>query len=131
VAFEQSYSERQLACGFQQAIDSDPNFSGSYLGLAIAQGQAVDFQTRDTLETLGSVEMLARRAVALDAANAEARSYLGWALQRRGDYEGGLSEVKCALALSPNLATAHAMLGSGLVFSGHPKEGNRGSGEKH
>jgi adenylate cyclase len=108
---------------FQQGIDLDPNFSGAYGGLALARNQASDFGTRGLPETLSSVEALARRAVALDGADAEARSLLCDALWRRGDYEGGLAEAERALATTPNLASAHHMLGAALIFSGRPKEG--------
>ena len=108
----------------RQAIDCDPSFSGSYGGLAIAQIQAADVHTLDLPpETFTSAEQLARQAVALDGANAEARSRLGWALCRRGDYEGGQAEAERALSMSPNLGLAHAVLGQTLVFSGRPEEG--------
>jgi adenylate cyclase len=58
----------------QQAIDLDPNFSGFYVGLAMAQHQANDLGIRGLPETLSLVEVLTRRAVALDRADAEARS---------------------------------------------------------
>jgi adenylate cyclase len=44
-------------------------------------------------------------------------------LRVRGDYEGALTELSRALALSPNLAGAHAELGAALIFSGEPKSG--------
>ncbi len=108
---------------FRRAINLDPNFSGNYVGLAEAQGQATDFNADDLLETLRSTEALARRAVALDGADAEARSLLAHTLWRRADYLGALSEVRRALAISPNLAYAHGTLGAALIFSGHPREG--------
>src|SRR5439155_22121139 len=82
-----------------------------------------DFHTRGLSETLGSIEALARRAVALDSADAEARSLLSHALRRRRDYESALAEAERALATSPNLAFAHHMLPATLIFSGLPKEG--------
>jgi adenylate cyclase len=108
---------------FRRAIDLDPNFSGAYVGLAEAQNQATDFHTSDLAETLSSAEALARRAVALDGAGAEARSLLCGALWRRGDYQGALTEAERALATAPNLAFAHHMLAVTLIFSGRPKEG--------
>jgi len=107
---------------FQQAMDLDPTFSGAYVGLAIARSQAY-FHARDLPETLSSIEALAHRAVALDGADAEARSLLSNALWRRGDYEGGLAEAERALATTPNLAVGHHMLAATLIFSGRPKEG--------
>ncbi len=108
---------------FQQAMGLDPTFSGAYGGLARAQDQAAYFLTRDLVEALSLAEALARRAVALDRADAEARSLLGHVLWRRGDYEGALSEAERALATAPNLASAHQTLGAALIFSGRPKEG--------
>jgi adenylate cyclase len=108
---------------FQQAIDLDPSFSGGYGGLARAHSQAADFQTLGLAEALGSMEALARRAVALDGADAEARLRLSNALRQRGDYEGALAEAERALATTPNLAYGHDTLGTALIASGRPKEG--------
>ena len=107
---------------FQQAIDLDPNFSGGYQGLAFTQNQTRD-SWRSPLEGLNAIEALARRAVALDPANAEARSCLGMALYNRADYEGALAEIEYALVTSPNLAIAHGILGATLAFSGCPERG--------
>src|SRR5208282_2755439 len=90
---------------FQQAIDLDPTFSGAYGGLAGAQSQAADFQG-----SFSSAEALARRAVALDGADAEARSRLSNELRMLGDCEGALAEAERALATTPNLASAHHVL---------------------
>jgi len=108
---------------FQQAIDLDPNFAGGYSGLAWAQRHAAAAQRRDMPENLTSAEALARRAVALDGNDAEARTRLGQALMVRGDYQGALAEIERALAISPNLASAHGVHGAVLMWSGHPKEG--------
>ena len=76
---------------FQQAIDLDPTFAGSYSALALVQLQsAALYQKLDPSEAQRSAETLARRAVALDGADAQARSCLGWALQARGELEGAL-----------------------------------------
>jgi adenylate cyclase len=108
---------------FQRAIDLDPTFSGAYVGLAIAQAEAAEFHGRGLLEALGSMGTLAQRAVALDGADVEARSLLANALWTRGDYEGALAEAERALATTPNLAFAHHILGSTLIFSGRPQKG--------
>jgi adenylate cyclase len=108
---------------FQQAVELDPSFAGGYKGLSMLQAQTADFRGRDLAEALKSAEALARRAVALDGADAEARSRLANALYRQGDYEGGLAEAERALAISPNLADAHGEKGAILIFSGRPKEG--------
>ena len=109
---------------FRQAIDLDPTFAGGYSGLALAQLQAAAvYQKLGLLEAQSSAEALARRAVALDGADAEARSCLGWALQARGELQGALAEIERALGMSPNLAVAHGQRGATLIFAGRPKEG--------
>ncbi|MBV9201782.1 MAG: tetratricopeptide repeat protein [Alphaproteobacteria bacterium] len=90
----------------------------------MAQNQASDvLGMRGLLETLSSAEALTRRAVALDGADAEARSLLCSVLCRRGDYEGAVVEAERALATAPNLSSAHHSLGFTLIHSGRPKEG--------
>jgi adenylate cyclase len=109
---------------FEQAIDLDPSFSGGYRGLAMAQFEAAAaFQKHSLSDMQRSVEPLARRAVALDGADAEARSCLGLALLLRGDHDGALAEHERALVISPNLAFAHGQRGTTLVFSGQPEQG--------
>src|SRR3984893_15101297 len=109
---------------FRQAIDLDPTFAPGYTALALAQLQAAAvYQKLGLLEAQSSAEALARRAVALDGADAEARSCLGWALQARGELQGALAEIERALAISPNLALAHGQRGAPLIFSGRPEEG--------
>jgi adenylate cyclase len=80
-------------------------------------------QTRSLSEAHGSAESLARRALALDGADSEARSCLAGVLLSRGDHKGSLAEARRALAMTPNLASAHGRLGSALTCSGRPKEG--------
>jgi adenylate cyclase len=109
---------------FRQAIDLDPTFAPGYSALALAQLQAAAIYQKLTLaEAQSSAEALARRAVSLDGADAEARSCLGWALQARGELDGALVEIERALAMSPNLAVAHWQRGATLIFSGQPMKG--------
>jgi adenylate cyclase len=108
---------------FQQAIDLDPSFAGAYAGLAYARtiGPAA-FGTGDLHEASRSSESLARRAMALDPANAEAYCCLSRCLFLRGDLKGSLAEAERALALCPNLASAHWRKSHVLLFSGQPRE---------
>jgi adenylate cyclase len=109
---------------FRQAIELDPTFGGSYSALALYQLQAAAlYQKIDLRDAQSSAETLARRAVSLDGADAEARSCLGWALQARGEAEDALAEIERALCMSPNLAIAHGHRGATLIFAGRPKEG--------
>lgn len=109
---------------FRQAIDLDPAFSGSYSALALFQLQAAAlYQKIGLRDAQRSAEALARRAVALDGGDAEARSCLGWALQARGEADDALAEIERALSMSPNLAIAHGHRGATLIFARRPKEG--------
>jgi Flp pilus assembly protein TadD len=72
---------------------------------------------------LRSAEALARRAVTLDDSDAEIRACLARVLWVRGNHWGAQTEAEQALAISPNLASAHAELDAALVFSGHRADG--------
>jgi adenylate cyclase len=109
---------------FQRAIDLDPLFAGGYTGLAWALNQAWGlFRTRSYAEGQSAEEAAARRAVALDGGDGEARSRLSFALIWRGDHQGARAEAERALAITPNLASAHGALGVALAYSARPKEG--------
>ena len=109
---------------FQQAIDLDPNFAGGYIGLADALWRGAGaFGTAGLAETQSPEEDLARRAVALDPADAEAHVRLNYVLWHRGDLEGARAEVERALALCPNLSFAHEQKGWILILSGNPEDG--------
>ncbi|MBV9374970.1 MAG: adenylate/guanylate cyclase domain-containing protein, partial [Alphaproteobacteria bacterium] len=98
---------------FRQAIDIDHNFAGGYKDLAWAHIHAAGvFATGTRAEAHGAAEALARRAVAIDPTDPETRSTLSEALLwSGGDYEGAILEAERAIAMSPNLAFAHAILG--------------------
>src|SRR5205823_4993220 len=93
---------------------------GGYTGL----GEVLDRVRQWGLaETQDEQEKLARRAVALDPNNAEARSRLAVVLLLRGNHQDALAQANRALAASPNLAAAQGALGVVMTFSGQPKEG--------
>jgi adenylate cyclase len=94
---------------FREAVDLDPTFAGGYRGLGYVQFQAAmsGFQKRSLPEVQSLAEALARRAVRLDGADAEARTFLGEMLLYRGDHDGALAEAERALSMSPNLAGGH------------------------
>jgi adenylate cyclase len=115
---------------YEQAIAIDPNFAGGYVGLARAQIQAASVlrtitlqQGQDALHTLvRSADGLARKALELDANDAEARACLGLAYWVRGQHSEALTEIDKALLISPNLATAHFFRSIVLVDSGNADE---------
>jgi adenylate cyclase len=117
--------DNEIAQGFfQKAIDLDKNFAGGYVGLATARiDSAITFATCSLVEVQVSAESLAIQAVALGPANAEARTCRSVTLSLRGDLAGALHEADQAVALCPNLASAHARRGTELIWSGQPKKG--------
>ena len=111
---------------FRQAIDLDSNFAGGYSGLSTAYILAVtQFQTRPIAELQELAAPLARRAVALDNTDADARACLAVVLLTRGDFGAVQIEADRALAASPNLAHAHGVRGVGLMLAGEREEGIR------
>jgi adenylate cyclase len=109
---------------FRRAIELDPGFSGAYSYLAgTCLQSASQFQRRSIADAVAAADPLARQAVALDPADAHARSVLAAVQLYRGDAESMRVEAERALAMSPNLAQAHGILGNALVHSGRPKEG--------
>jgi adenylate cyclase len=109
---------------FRQSIELDPAFAGGHTGLAYALANAGNtFQQMDFNEAMGAAEASARRAVALDATDAEAHAVLSATLGGRGDTAGALIEAEHARSLSPNLAAAHGALSMLLIYSGRAREG--------
>ena len=92
---------------FQQALDKDPNFARAWTGIAKAWEQLADAYVQP-LEAYPKVKEAAWKALALDDMDAEAHCYLGEAkflIDR--DVAGGETEIKRALQLDRNSATAH------------------------
>lgn len=79
---------------FEQGVESDPRFAGNYCGLSVAQLRtATVYGLRTVQEAQQLAEPIARRAVALDATDAEARTSLSHALWARGDLTGAQAEA--------------------------------------
>ena len=109
---------------FRQSIELDPSFAGGHTGLAYALANAgATFQRMDFNEAQRAAEASARRAVALDATDAEAHAALSSTLAARGDISGALAEAEHARALSPNLASAYGSLSAQLIYLGRAREG--------
>lgn len=70
-------AKQKASAGHRPRLD----LFGSLGALALAHGQAKEFQTRGLPETLSSAMGLARRAVALDGADAEPPSDLARATE--------------------------------------------------
>src|SRR6266567_4196703 len=95
---------------FQQALDKDPNFARAWAGIAKAWYWLADAYVRP-LEAYPKVKEAASRALALDERDADAHCYLGETkrvLDRNFSREE--AELKRALEIDPNSATAHLLM---------------------
>src|SRR6266705_1512885 len=95
---------------FQQALEKDPNFSRAWIGIAEAWIWLADEYVKP-LEAYPAAEAAAKKALALNPADAYARSSLAearWVLN--WDLNGAIAEVERALAIDPNCSQAHFLL---------------------
>ena len=76
----------------------------------------------DGAARIASAEVAALKALSLAPDNAHAHLALGSVLGATNRPEQGIAECERALAINPNLATAHAVIGIFKVYLGHPEE---------
>src|SRR5438876_630165 len=108
---------------FQQALDKDPNFARAWTGIAKAWEQLADAYVRP-LEAYPRVKEAASKALALDDKDAEAHCYLGEVkLLIDRDVAGAEAEIKRALQLDRNSATAHYFMSWLKLTQGDCDEG--------
>ncbi len=100
----------KLAAVPEQALDKDPNFARAWTGIAKAWEWLADAYVRP-LEAYPKAKEAASKALALDDKDAEAHCYLGETkrvLDR--SFSGEEAELKRALEIDPNSATAHLFM---------------------
>jgi adenylate cyclase len=118
-------TENDTACGlFERAAALDPTFAGAHVGLTYCHTWAGGLymnRPMDEARRLASVH--ARKAVELDPGDADALAGLAWTEMFYGEMNNLLAIARRALALNPNCARAHVILGLGLIFSGQTAEG--------
>ena len=123
--FRHNAADNELAgTFFQRAIDVDPTYAAAYGGRAWSYMAASSvFGVMTIAESCLLSEPLARKAVALDENDAEARARLALAIFLKGDIEGAIQEAERALAVNENCADASGVKGAALIFSGRREEG--------
>src|ERR1700676_2236536 len=110
---------RKARAYFQQAIDADPNFAPAYIGLAAAH----NVLSQGSSDDLPLMRIAAEKAVALEPTSSDAWSELAETKWADWDWYGAEEVYRRALALNPNNATAHDVLGSTLDVMGRLDEG--------
>lgn len=109
---------------FQRAVDLDPGYAPGYAALAWSYMMSSSIFSEMTIaEGCALGEPLARKAVALDESDAEARARLALAVFLNGDVEGAIQEADGALSISGNCADALGVKGAALVYSGRREKG--------
>jgi serine/threonine-protein kinase len=109
---------------YEKAITEDSKYARAYAGLAEAYTVLGTRSYLAPLEARQRAEEAARKAVALDENLAEAHVGLAIVYGAFAPYNfQGVQELRRALELNPNLATAHQYLGNMLWLQGRLKEG--------
>src|SRR5213592_4261595 len=110
---------------FKSALEKDPTFSRAWTGIAKVWYFLADVYVRP-LEAYPASKEAALKAIALDENDAEAHCYLSEAKRVLDwDLEGADEELKRALQLDPNSASAHLFSGLHPLFHGELKDGLR------
>jgi tetratricopeptide (TPR) repeat protein len=108
---------------FERALTLDPDNLDAAVGMACADVQAASgYSVDDKTQRLESVEAGLNRVLSRSPNNARARYCLGRVLVQNKRGAQGIAECERALALNPNLASAHALIGLTKLFDGHPEE---------
>jgi len=118
-------SNRKARDKFNRAIEIDPDYARAWAGLAYTHMHDVRLRFTDSREeSLKSALDAARRAVAADESDAEARTMLARTLNASGRTENGLAEIRRALELNPQNTSAIMTIAVIRAFKqGAPEEG--------
>jgi TolB-like protein/Tfp pilus assembly protein PilF len=114
---------QQSIAYFEEAIRRDPTFAPAYVGLAEAYGSLSSiFVGGSPGETRPRVISAARKALELDAENAEAHALLGDMEQVEWHWGEAEAEYQRALQLKPNDVEAHQGFANWLLCQGRTDE---------
>jgi serine/threonine-protein kinase len=98
----------QALRSFEEALDRDPGFALAHTGLADAYMWAGPHEVVPHQEAFRQARLHAKAALAIDPDLAEAHASLGYVqLTADHDWQGAEASLRRAIALKPNLSTAH------------------------
>ncbi len=108
---------------FQQAIAKDPGYALAYAGLADSYILLGNLGVLELDVAIPEAEAAAKKALELDDRLAEAHASLGIAsLIDHLNWRQAEKELKLAIELNPNYATAHQWYASTLAVMGRPED---------
>ena len=109
---------------FKAAVAQDSSYAEAWAGLALAYAVLPVYDQRASEVESARLSLdAARRALALDSTLAHPHSAIGWVMSLyEYRWEAGVAELRRAVVLNPNDATAHIWLGSVLARMGKTKE---------
>jgi eukaryotic-like serine/threonine-protein kinase len=114
---------RRALTFFQRTVEKDPTFARAWTGIAKVWYFLADVYVKP-LDAYPASKEAALKAISLDEKDAEAHCYLSEAKRVLDwDLAGADAELKRALQLDPNSATAHLFSGLHPLFRGELKDG--------
>ena len=113
---EANHLARQM---FKEAIALDPNYSAAYQNLAWTHIFDVGYGwTKSRAKSLEKASEFAEKALALDDSQAYAYAALSAVHVQKGELKEAVALREKAVALVPNSANYHALLGLGILWMG-------------
>ena len=113
----------------ESAIKVDPNYAEAYVGLADCYNALgnVQFGALPPIEARRRAVDAATKALAIDAASAEAYCALGYANHYDWEWAAAENDFKRAIEINPNYANAHNFYANYLMSRGRVDESIRAS----
>jgi TolB-like protein/Tfp pilus assembly protein PilF len=115
---------RRAAEYFQKAIEKDPGYAMAYAGLADCYALYTTYSIESAREAAPKAKAAATRALEIDDSLASAHASLGRVkMQYDWDWDGSEREMRRAIELDPNYATAHQWYANLLAITGRNAQG--------